>query len=179
MLRPHCTNDPCRVESKFLGSERCFSYLCQMRDCVQLFATPWTVAYQALLSMGFYRQEYWSGLPFPSPGDLPNPGIEPISPVASSLQADSLPLEPSGPLQNGYYSLYMEDACHEMTATITVENDNGLWLGKNWGNMPFLFPDINSLLLVFHPSLIMAIIKLRLSPARKHFKRKKNTCYDS
>ena len=44
---------------------------------VQLFATPWTVAYQALLSMGFSRQEYWSGLPFPSPGNHPNPGIEP------------------------------------------------------------------------------------------------------
>ena len=43
----------------------------------QLFATPWTVAYKAPLYMGFSRQEYWSGLPFPSPGDLPNPGIEP------------------------------------------------------------------------------------------------------
>ena len=48
---------------------------------VRLFATPWTVAYQALPSMGFSRQEYWSGLPFPSPGDLPNPGIEPGSPA--------------------------------------------------------------------------------------------------
>ena len=44
---------------------------------IQLFATPWTVAYQAPPSMGFSRQEYWSGLPFPSPGDLPDPGIEP------------------------------------------------------------------------------------------------------
>ena len=43
---------------------------------VQLFATPWTVAHQAPLSMGFSRQEYWSGLPFPSPGDLPDPGIK-------------------------------------------------------------------------------------------------------
>ena len=51
---------------------------------------PWTVACQAPLSMGFSRQEYWSGLPFPSPADLPNPGIEPRSPV---LQADSLPTE--------------------------------------------------------------------------------------
>ena len=50
-------------------------------SCVQLFATPWTVAYQAPLSMGFSRQEYWSGLPFPSPGDIPNPGIEPGSPA--------------------------------------------------------------------------------------------------
>ena len=49
---------------------------------VQLFATPWTVAYQALLSMGFSRQEYWSGLPLPSPGDLPDPGIEPRSPAS-------------------------------------------------------------------------------------------------
>ena len=58
---------------------------------VQLFATPWMVAYQALPSMGFSRQEYWSGLPFPSPGDLPNPGIEPGSPV---LQTDALLSEP-------------------------------------------------------------------------------------
>ena len=58
---------------------------------VRLFATPWTVAYQASLSMGFSRQVCWSGLPFPSPGDLPNPGIEPRSPA---LQADSLPSEP-------------------------------------------------------------------------------------
>ena len=48
---------------------------------VQLFVTPWTVACQAPLSMGFSRQEYWSGLPFPSPGDLPNPGIKPESPA--------------------------------------------------------------------------------------------------
>ena len=48
---------------------------------VQLFATPWIVAYQAPPSMGFFRQEYWSGLPFPSPGDLPNPGIKPGSPA--------------------------------------------------------------------------------------------------
>ena len=48
---------------------------------VRLFATPWTVAYQAPLSMGFSSQEYWNGLPFSSPGDLPNPGIEPESPA--------------------------------------------------------------------------------------------------
>ena len=52
--------------------------------------TPWTVACQATLSMGFFRQEYWSGLPFPSPGDLPEPGIEPGSPT---LKTDSLPTE--------------------------------------------------------------------------------------
>ena len=48
---------------------------------VRLFATPWTVAYQAPQSMRFSRQEYWSGLPFPSPGDLPDPGIKPVSPT--------------------------------------------------------------------------------------------------
>ena len=60
---------------------------------VLLFATPWTVAYQASLSMGFSKQECWSGLPFPSPGDLPHPGIEPGCPA---LQADALPSEPPG-----------------------------------------------------------------------------------
>ena len=54
---------------------------------VQLFATPWTVTHQAPPSMGFFRQEYWSGLPFPSPGDLSDPGIKPRSPA---LQADAL-----------------------------------------------------------------------------------------
>ena len=60
---------------------------------VRLFVAPWTVAYQAPPSMGFSRQECWSGLPFPSPGDLPDPGIEPWSPT---LQADALPSEPPG-----------------------------------------------------------------------------------
>ena len=60
---------------------------------VQLFAIPWTIAYQAPLSMRFSRQEYWSGLPFPSPGFLPNPGIKPIS---LALQTDDLPSEPPG-----------------------------------------------------------------------------------
>ena len=60
---------------------------------VRLSATPWTVAYQAPPSMGFSRQEYWSGFPFPSPGDLPNPGIEPRSPT---FQADTLTSEPPG-----------------------------------------------------------------------------------
>ena len=58
---------------------------------VLLFATPWTVAYQAPPSMGFSRQEYWSGVPLPSPGSLPDPGIEPGSPA---FQADNLTSEP-------------------------------------------------------------------------------------
>ena len=60
---------------------------------VRLFVTPWTVAYQAPQSVEFSRQEYWCGLLFPSPGDLPNLGIEPRSPA---LQADALPSEPPG-----------------------------------------------------------------------------------
>ena len=63
----------------------------KLLSCFQLFATQWSVAYQAPQSMGFSRQEYWSGLPFPSLGDLPNPGIEPGSPA---MQADTLPSEP-------------------------------------------------------------------------------------
>ena len=55
---------------------------------VQLFATPWTIALQAPLSMQFSRQEYWSGLPFPPPGDLPNPGIKPVSPTSPALAGE-------------------------------------------------------------------------------------------
>ena len=60
---------------------------------VRLFTTPWTGAYGASLSTGFSRQEYWSGLPFPSPGDLPGPGIKPRS---ATSEADALPSEPPG-----------------------------------------------------------------------------------
>ena len=72
-----------------------FMYVCgglDAKSCPTL-ETPWTVARQAPLSMGFSRQEYWSGLPFPSPGDLPNPGIEAGSPA---LQAGSLLTELRG-----------------------------------------------------------------------------------
>ena len=62
-------------------------------SCVRLFATLWTIACQAPLSMGLSRKEYWNGLPFPSPGDLLDPGIKPGSPA---LQADCLPSEPPG-----------------------------------------------------------------------------------
>ena len=64
---------------------------------VRLFATPWTIAHQVPPSMGFSRQGYWSGLPFPSPGDLPNPGIEPGYPA---LYTDALPSEPPGKPDN-------------------------------------------------------------------------------
>ena len=76
-----------------------------MLSLVQLFVTPWTVAHQALPSMGFSRQESQSGLPLPSPGDRPNPGIKRRSPT---LQADSLPAEPQGkPKNSGMDSLVL------------------------------------------------------------------------
>jgi len=74
--------------------------VCQSLSRVPLFATPWNVAHQALLSMGFSRQEYWSGLPFPSPRDLPYPGIKPWSPA---LYTDSLQSEPPwNPVRQSY-----------------------------------------------------------------------------
>ena len=72
---------------------------------VRLFVTPWTGAHQVPLSMGFSMQGYLSGLPFPIPGDLPNPGIEPTSPVAPALQADSLLLSHQRSLNQGLYPM--------------------------------------------------------------------------
>ena len=66
---------------------------------VRLFVTPWSIIHQALLSMGFFRQEYWSGFPFPSPGDLPKPGIEPMSPALAGV---FLPLSHQGSPGRGY-----------------------------------------------------------------------------
>jgi len=84
------------------------------------FVTPWTLACQAPLSMEFSRQEYWSGQPFPPPGNLSNPGIEPRSPA---LQPDSLPSEPPGKpspkekgegiFQRGHLSVDMS-GCHDL-----------------------------------------------------------------
>ena len=76
---------------------------------VQLFVTPWTVAYQAPLSMRFSRQEYWSGLPFPTPGDLPDSGIEPRSPT---LEADALTSEPPGKQSSECPTKTCDDAFH-------------------------------------------------------------------
>ena len=72
------------------------------KSCLTV-VTPWTVAHQAPLSMNFSRQGYWSGLPFPFPGDLPDPGIEPGSPA---LQADSLPTELPGKPRNDRTGIY-------------------------------------------------------------------------
>ena len=81
------------------GSDACTFTSCSWRSevkslsCVRLFMTPWTVAHQTPSSMGFSRQQYWSGLPFPSPGDLPDPGIEPRS---LTFQVDALTSKPPG-----------------------------------------------------------------------------------
>ena len=78
------------------------NYYVYVLSCFQLFVTPWTVARQASLSMGFPRQEYWSGLPLPSPGDLPDdPGIEPSSPA---LADRFFTTAPPGRPNNVYYS---------------------------------------------------------------------------
>ena len=79
-------------------------------------ASPWTVARQTPLSMGFSRQEYWSGLPFPSPGDLPDSGIEPRSPAS---QADSLPIELGGkPFLHLYFTMFHFYNQHEIFCEI-------------------------------------------------------------
>ena len=93
--KQHCNNYSI-IQIKKEGEKRKQSvseYKVKSFSHVWLFVTPWIVAYQAPLSMEFSRQKYWSGLPFPSPGDLPNPEIKPRSPTS---QADALPSEPPG-----------------------------------------------------------------------------------
>ena len=90
LLRPSIESVSPALACRFFIAETC---KWKSLSCVWRFATPRTVAYQAPQSMGFSRQEYWSGLPFPSPGDLPDPGIKPRSPT---LQGDALPSEPPG-----------------------------------------------------------------------------------
>ena len=77
----------------------------QLHSCVGLFATPWTVTHQAPLSVGFPRQEYWGGLPFPTPGDIPDPGIEPVFPALAgrffTTESPGKPERALGTLQMG------------------------------------------------------------------------------
>ena len=87
----------------FWTPQRTFTTICFWKVCVlsssvasNSFMTPWPEAHQAPLSMGSPRQAYWSGLLFPPPGDLPDPGIEPQCPLSPALQVDSLPTEPTG-----------------------------------------------------------------------------------
>ena len=82
-------------------------------SCVQVFESPWTVARQALLSMGFPRQEHWNGLPFPPPGDLPSPGIEPVSPaLAGRLFTTEPPGKPCMDIPHAFFSFFFHFAIH-------------------------------------------------------------------
>ena len=108
-----------RLSTHMVALQYCVSFCCTGKwfsysevkslSRVWLFATAWTVAYKASLSIGFSRQEYWSGLPFPSPGYLPNPGIEPRSPA---LQAGALTSEPQGKLYIYIYALFFGFPSH-------------------------------------------------------------------
>ena len=88
-LLPACFPTLCLLSSlmTFFSTEEAYLYICVLShfSCVRLFVTLWTVACQAPLSMGFSRPEYWNRLPFPSPGDLPDPGIEPASHSSPAL----------------------------------------------------------------------------------------------
>ena len=110
---------------------------------VWLFEIPWTVAYQAPPSMEFSRQDYWCGFPFPSAGDLPNPGIEPRSPA---LQADALPSEP--PRKSFLFLfLFFHKTGFKKNSHFTVSLFSSKWLRctpkmvRKWSPSPsFLFP---------------------------------------
>ena len=95
----------CNVAQTLLSYLSIHVYLLSPFSLVQLFATLWTVAHQAPMFMGFSRQEYWSGLSCPPPGDLPDQGIKPGSPVAPELLADFLPLSHWGSPLYTYISL--------------------------------------------------------------------------
>ena len=107
-LGSNCYVHDLNCSSRFIGINGCQN----LSNCCFLFShevvsdsfmTPWTVAHLSPLSLGFARQEYWNGLPFPPPGDLPNPGIKPMSLVSPALQADSLPLGHHCQIAQGNY----------------------------------------------------------------------------
>ena len=102
----------CKGISSDLCGDKCV-YVLGHFSCIQLFATLWTIACQTPLSMEFSRQEYWSRLPFPPPGDRPDPGIEFGS---SALQADPLPIEPleKPPTLGRGWQLFYLKSCHQV-----------------------------------------------------------------
>ena len=97
---------------------------------VQLFTTPQTVAHQAPLSMGFSRHKYWSGLPFPSPGDLSDPGIEPRSPA---LEEDTLTSEPPGKIVESVGDVIMNSTISPTTEMLPPLADRKL-TQSNWSH---------------------------------------------
>ena len=100
-------------------------------SCVQLFATQWIITHQASLSMGFSRQEYWSGLPCLPPGNLSNPGIKPMSPADPVLQADSLPLSHQGSPKGPWLGIKFQQSlqkCHAVLSALPKRSAvQGLW----------------------------------------------------
>ena len=105
-----------------------------------VFVTPWTVAHKAPPPMGFSRQEYRSGLPFPSPGDLPNPGI---NPRYLALRADSLPSEPPGKSKGNYGSYFI--LCMSKATDFSMTSESHVYRAKhdNLSNECFLITKID------------------------------------
>ena len=117
-------------------------------------ATLWTVAHQSLLFMGFFRWKYWSGLPFPSPGDLHDPGIKPGSPA---LQADSLPTE-----LLLFPEAYMRKVpCHKGFFWFLLQDTQLLSLGESYINSP------KHHFLMYHIEIIIAIFQRLLQDSRE------------
>ena len=105
--------------------------VCTHSRMVWLFVTPWTAAHQAPLSMEFSRQEYWSGLPFPIPRDVPNPGIEPVSPVSPALEGRFSTTKPPGKpeiflkhLRTGAFELWYWRRCLRVSWTSRRSNQS-------------------------------------------------------
>ena len=138
------TTEPSTLHSFFMVQAFTFSdlmttaigYLCMCAQSCTTLWNPWTVAHHAPLSMEFSRQEYWSGLPVPSQGDLPNPGIEPRSPT---LQADSSPAKPQGPKNPGMGSLSLLQEIF-----LTQESNRGL-LHCRWILYQLSYQGINTI----------------------------------
>ena len=137
--------------------------LVKLLSRVRLFATPWTVAHQAPPSMGFSRQEYWSGLPFPSPGGRPYPGIEPRSPA---LQADALTFEPPGkPLTFKVFLQITAAKCAVLSCSVVSDSLQSHELYSPW-NSPVLNTGVGSL------SLLQGIFPTQgLNPGLPHCRR--------
>ena len=110
----------------------------QLLSCVHLFTIPWTVAHQAPLPMGFPRQEYWSGLLFPPPGDLSNPGIKPMSSAPPALAGGYFTTEPPGK-PNNHYMVHqtrrdVSNNLFEKTGgTSRITKNSGILLGSSPG----------------------------------------------
>ena len=106
--------------------------MCSVLSQVRLFAILWTVACQAPLSMEFSRQEYWSGLPFPTPGTLPDPGIKLKSPASPELQVDSFTAEPLGKFSN--FSVYSLICINYLTSLSFPKHKMGIikYLSQNY-----------------------------------------------